>query len=109
MSLKIEQGTFIGMQGVSHHDRQFNCRYDGVREKFRQYKLPGERTFSDYSSVQRIILEPLSKWDITQWHNTNGNISMRSPYGPSLWVGAEITGSVLPVLWRLIPADSNFY
>ena len=54
--------------------------------------------------VQRIIL---SKWDIT--HDANGNISMTSPYGSSYWVGAEISGSNVPVPWRLIQADSKFY
>ena len=46
------------------------------------------------------------KWDITQ---DNGNISIRSPYAPSSWVGAEITGSTVPVPWRLIPADDKLY
>ena len=49
----------------------------------------------------------LSKWHIT--HDTNVNISMISPYAPSSWVGAEITGSTVPVPWRLIPADSKSY
>ena len=48
-----------------------------------------------------------SKWHIT--HDTNGNISMTSPYSPSLWVGAEMTWSTVPVPWRLIPADSKSY
>ena len=51
--------------------------------------------------------DSIFKWDIT--NDTNGNISMRSPYAPSLWVGAEITGSTVPVPWRLIPADSESY
>ena len=66
--------------------------------------LPGERAFFNYSSVQRIIL---LKWDITQ--DAYGNISMTSPYAPSSWAGAELFGSVVPVSWRLIPADSKFY
>ena len=49
----------------------------------------------------------LSKWDIT--HDTNGNISIKSAYAPSSWVGANITGSTVPVPWRLIPADGKFY
>ena len=49
----------------------------------------------------------LSKWDIA--HDTNGNISITSPYAPSSWVGAEITGSTVPVPWRLIRVDSKFY
>ena len=59
------------------------------------------------SSVQKIIL--FLKWHIT--HDTNGNISIMttSPKVPSLWVGAEITGSTVSVPWRLIPADSKFY
>ena len=61
--------------------------------------------FSNYSSVQRIIV--FSKWDIT--HDTNGNISMRSLFTPSSWVGAELSGSNVPVPWQLIPADSKFY
>jgi hypothetical protein len=49
----------------------------------------------------------LSKWDITQ--DTNGNIFITSPYAPSSWVGADITGSTVPVPWRLIPVDSKYY
>ena len=49
----------------------------------------------------------LSKWHIKQ--DTNGNISVKSVYAPSSWVGADITGSMVPVPWRLIPADSGFY
>ena len=49
----------------------------------------------------------LSKWDITQ--DSDGNISMASPFAPSSWVGAQMTASTVPVPWRLIPAvDSNF-
>jgi len=47
------------------------------------------------------------QWDIK--HDTNGNISMRSPFAPSSWVGAQITGTTVPVPWRLIPADSESY
>jgi len=49
-----------------------------------------------------------TQWNIT--NDTNGNISMTSPgcFLPS-WVGAEITGSTVPVPWRLIPADGNSY
>ena len=49
----------------------------------------------------------LSKWQIT--NDTNGNITMTSPYTPSSWVGAEITGSTVPVPWRLIPADGKYF
>jgi hypothetical protein len=49
----------------------------------------------------------LSKWDIT--HDTNGNIFITSPYAPSSWVGVDITGSTVPVPWRLIPVDGKFY
>jgi len=48
-----------------------------------------------------------SQWDIT--HDTNGNIFITSPYTPSLWVGADITGSTVPIPWRLISADGKFY
>ena len=47
----------------------------------------------------------LSKWDITQ--DTNGRVFMNSEYARSSWVGAEMTGSKVPVPWRLIPADRN--
>jgi len=50
---------------------------------------------------------PYAKWDIR--HDSNGNISMRSLFAPSSWVGPEITGSTVPVPWRLIPAGGNFY
>ena len=49
----------------------------------------------------------LSKWGITQ--DTNGNISIKSLHAPSLWIGAEITQSAVPVPWRLITADSKSY
>ena len=49
----------------------------------------------------------LSKWDIT--HDINGNIFITSTYAPSSWVGADVTGSTVPVPWRLIPADGKFY
>ena len=50
----------------------------------------------------------LSKWDITQ--NSDGNISMASPFAQSSWVGADMTAFTVPVPWRLITAvDSNFY
>ena len=50
----------------------------------------------------------LSKWDIAR--DTNGNISILSAsFTPSSWVGADITGSTVPVPWRLIPADGKFY
>ena len=49
----------------------------------------------------------LSKWDIT--HDTDGNITMTSPYAPSSWVGVELKGSSVPVPWRLIPADSKSF
>jgi len=49
-----------------------------------------------------------TQWDITQ-DTTNGTISMTSPYAPSSWVGADITGSTVPVPWRLIPADGKSY
>ena len=38
------------------------------------------------------------KWDIAR--DANCNISIRSPFAPSSWVGAEITGSTVPVPWR---------
>jgi hypothetical protein len=47
------------------------------------------------------------QWDIT--NDNNGNISITSPFASSSWVGANITGSTVPVPWRLIPADSKFY
>ena len=49
----------------------------------------------------------LPKWDVT--NDTNGNISMTSPYTPSSWVGAELIGSAVPVPRRLISADSKSY
>jgi len=48
------------------------------------------------------------QWDIT--HDTDdGNIFIRSLYAPSSWVGVNNTGSMMPVPWRLIPADSKSY
>ena len=49
----------------------------------------------------------LLKWDIT--HDSNHNITMTSPFAPSSWVGAELTGSTVPVPWRLIPSDSKSF
>ena len=56
------------------------------------------------------------KWKIIT--DANGNISMQSLYYhgakvgknaiPS-WAGAELTGSTVPVPWRLIPADGRFF
>jgi len=46
-------------------------------------------------------------WNITQ--DANGNISMRSVIAPSSWVGADMTGSTVPVPWQLIPADGKSY
>ena len=54
---------------------------------------------------QRIIL--FRKWDITR--DTNGNISIKSLYTPSSWVSADMTGSTVPVPWRLYRVDSKFY
>ena len=62
---------------------------------------------SEHSPIIQVFNYFLSKWDIT--HDTNGNIFMTSPYAPSSWVGAEITGSAVPVPWRVIPADSKSY
>ena len=46
--------------------------------------------------------------------DSNGNISMLSRHynasdAISSWAGAELTGSTVPVPWRLIPADRGFY
>ena len=51
----------------------------------------------------------LSKWDTTQ--DAHGNITMTCPRAsaPSLWIGAELLASVVPVPWRLIPADGESY
>ena len=50
----------------------------------------------------------LSKWDIT--HDAYGDILITSPaYAPSLWVGAEIKVSAVPVPWLLIPADDESF
>jgi len=49
----------------------------------------------------------LGQWDIT--HDANGNIFIMSSDHPPSWVGADITVSKVPVPWRLIPADGNFY
>jgi len=45
------------------------------------------------------------KWDIKR--EIDGDISMTSPYAPSSWVGANLAGSTMPVLWRLFPADGG--
>ena len=88
MPLKIEEKIFIGPRSANSvfFSELLVC---GVREKIPF--LPGERAFSNYSVVQRMIL--LSKWDIT--NDANGNISMKSPYDPfgSEWVGYELKGS----------------
>jgi hypothetical protein len=34
---------------------------------------------------------------------------MSSHRPPAWWVGADITGSSVPVPWRLIPVDGKFY
>jgi hypothetical protein len=48
-------------------------------------------------------------WDITHDTDHDGNISIKSLYDPSSWVGADLTGSMVPVSWRLIQADSKSY
>jgi len=45
--------------------------------------------------------------DVTQ--DTYGNISITSPFNSSSWVGVDMTGSTVPVPWRLIPADRKSY
>jgi len=60
-------------------------------------------TLEQAKDVRYISLQ----WDIT--YDTDGNISLTSPYTPSSWVGADVTGSTVPVPWRLIPADSESY
>jgi len=72
---------------------------------------------AQYNPIRTVYFHPTSveyvkkrkqlQWDITQ--DANGNISMRSSYAPSSWVGSEMTGSTVPVPWRLIPADSKSY
>jgi len=51
------------------------------------------------------------QWDIKQ--DTNGNISIKSPYSLALfpWAGdgVKVTWSPVSVPWRLIPADGKFY
>jgi len=47
------------------------------------------------------------QWDISQ--DADGNISMTSQYNSSLWVGADMSGSTVPVPWRVILVDSKFY
>jgi len=47
------------------------------------------------------------QWVISQ--DADGNISMTSPYAPSSWVGVDMTGSTVPVPWRVIPVDSKFF
>ena len=49
-----------------------------------------------------------SKWDVKHY-TTNDNISIKSVYWGSRWAGANITGSTVPVPWRLIPADGKYY
>ena len=63
---------------------------------------------NDHSPIIKFLKNNfLSKWDIT--HDSSGNIFMTSPCAPSSWVGVDVTGSTLPVPWRLIPADDKFY
>ena len=103
ISLKIEQKKSIGPLGIissrkfifiplkwSMRKSASDCRWTSILQLF-------------YCSEDNSLL----KWDITQ--DTDGNISMTSPSAPSLWVGAEIKGSSVPVPWRLIPADSESY
>jgi len=48
------------------------------------------------------------QWDIKR--DSDGNISIRSLWATSSWIVDDITGSTVPVPWRLIPADSeSFY
>jgi len=54
-----------------------------------------------YSSKEYLALQ----WDITQ--DANGNISIKSLMDPFSWVGADMTGSRVPVPWRLIQAFNN--
>jgi hypothetical protein len=56
--------------------------------------------------------EAAKKYNWCQWnikHDTDGHISMTSPYAPSSWAGADLTGSTVPLPWRLIPADGKSY
>jgi len=99
--LEIEQRTFFGLRGITPSPRSFfiplqwqrimtSCRYTSILQLFK-------------CSEDNFLL----KWDIT--HDANGYISMTSPYAPFSWVGADITGSIVPVPWRLIPADRKSY
>ena len=47
------------------------------------------------------------QWNIT--NDTNGNIFMTSSNAPWKWVGADLTWSMAPVPWRLIPVDGKSY
>jgi len=58
----------------------------------------------------RTTIEEAMKYKNTQWdikQDTNGNISITSPYAPSQWVGAKMKGSRVPVPWRFIPSDTS--
>jgi len=63
--------------------------------------------FYIYTTLESATQYRHLQWDIT--HDTNGNITMRSLYAPSSWVGAELKGSAVPVPWRLISADGKSY
>ena len=102
ISLKIEPRTSIGL---------------GILPSRRFVFLPlhsGQRRLPHTCRWARILQlfecsnnNSLSKWDIIL--DTNDNIFMRSLSAPTLWVGANITWSKVPVPWRLIPADNKFY
>jgi hypothetical protein len=61
------------------------------------------------TSMEFVKNQYFMKWDIT--NDTNGNISIKtsSHRVQSFWVGEETTRSKVPVSWRLVPADGNFY
>jgi len=65
------------------------------------------RTVYFFPGVENAKKYDFYQWDIKQ--DTDGNISIRSVFATSSWVGADIKGSTVPVPWRLIPADNKFY
>ena len=107
ISSKIEQGTFFGTtRGITPSRRSIFMHL----WKWQRVWLVREARWTSilhWQLIKCLMNKSLSKWNIT--HDTNGNIYMTSPYARTSWVGANLTGSKVPVPWRLIPADSKFY
>ena len=125
ISLKIEERTFIGASGCLMkplRKSDFTPLERGSLSWKQSTTLCRWKAFSKYSSVTEN--NSLPKWETT---HTNSNIFIKPLLGssesmttfPALlphfggdnpkWVGHDFIGSTVPVPWRLIKADSNFF